>query len=120
MPVGITSHTMDVNVVACVHCATDFSAPFMMPSQKSASSTAPSETTPPEDAIDMVTSMGFAREQAIKALKATVSIIIQMFYRKCLRHAYSMLFPSVADLIIIVGTGISLEGAKHNIFRSVQ
>ena len=50
----------------------DFSTPFVPPSKKPKTSSGSKQAEPPEDAVAMVTSMGFTRDQAIKALKATV------------------------------------------------
>ena len=48
----------------------DFSAPFVPPQQQA---NQPASTAPGEDDIAMVMALGFSREQALKALKATVS-----------------------------------------------
>ncbi len=54
---------------------TDFSTPFEPPQPKSKSSAGP---TLSEDSIAMVMSLGFSREQAVKALKATVRIELSL------------------------------------------
>jgi uncharacterized UBP type Zn finger protein len=46
---------------------TDFALPFKVPGAKKSSS-----FTPNEEAVGIIMSMGFVREQAIKALQATV------------------------------------------------
>ena len=48
----------------------DFADPFVMPGAKKSTS---SSFTPNEEALMMIMSMGFTRDQGIKALKATVS-----------------------------------------------
>lgn len=48
----------------------DFGLPFEIPGAKKSSS-----FTPNEEALAMIMSMGFNRDQAIKALKATVSAL---------------------------------------------
>ena len=45
----------------------------MPPSKKTTISSSSAEAEPPDDIVAMVTSMGFTREQAVRALKATVS-----------------------------------------------
>lgn len=52
----------------------DFSSPFVPPASKAA--TTPTGSGPPEDAVAMVMALGFTRDQAIKALKATVSLSV--------------------------------------------
>ena len=57
-------HSKDYEIIS------DFAAPFVMPGAKKSSS---STFTPNEEALMMIMSMGFTRDQGIKALKATVS-----------------------------------------------
>ena len=58
-----------VNTIVYVSI-TDFGDPFVMPGAKKSSS---STFIPNEEALMMIMSMGFSREQGTKALKATVS-----------------------------------------------
>lgn len=54
----------------------DFASPFVPPGvAKKADNSKPS-FVPNEDGLAMIMSMGFSREQATKALKNTVSILI--------------------------------------------
>ena len=64
------SNPLDISVILCIlPYPSDFSAPFI------ALQTTPSTTSsgPDEGAVAMVMALGFTREQAMKALKATVS-----------------------------------------------
>ena len=51
----------------------NFSTPFVPPTKKTTTSSSSAEAEPPDDIVAMVTSMGFTSEQAVRALKATVS-----------------------------------------------
>lgn len=56
-------------------CApTDFANPLILPGSSGPGSTSAAAEPPPEDCVTTIVSMGFSRDQALKALRATVGL----------------------------------------------
>lgn len=51
---------------------TDFANPLILPGSSGPGSTSAAADPPPEDCVTTIVSMGFSRDQALKALRATV------------------------------------------------
>ena len=64
----------------------DFSSPFEPPRPAPTSGSGGGGSAPSEDNIAMVMSLGFTKEQAIKALKATVSVCVQFMEYQFTTH----------------------------------
>lgn len=52
--------------------STDFANPLILPGSSGPGSTSAAADPPPEDCVTTIVSMGFSRDQALKALRATV------------------------------------------------
>lgn len=52
--------------------STDFANPLILPGSSGPGSTSATVDPPPEDCVTTIVSMGFSRDQALKALRATV------------------------------------------------
>lgn len=50
----------------------DFANPLILPGSSGPGSTSAAADPPPEDCVSTIVSMGFSRDQALKALRATV------------------------------------------------
>lgn len=50
----------------------DFANPLVLPGSSGPGSTSAAADPPPEDCVTTIVSMGFSRDQALKALRATV------------------------------------------------
>lgn len=50
----------------------DFANPLILPGSSGPGSTSAATDPPPEDCVATIVSMGFSRDQALKALRATV------------------------------------------------
>ena len=50
----------------------DFANPLILPGSSGPGSTSAAADPPPEDCVTTIVSMGFSRDQALKALRATV------------------------------------------------
>lgn len=53
---------------------TDFANPLILPGASGPGSTSAAADPPPEDCVTTIVSMGFSRDQALKALRATVRV----------------------------------------------
>ena len=71
--------------------SSDFAEPLSVPG-----SGAKEKESVNEEAVGMIVSMGFTRAQAIKALKATVSIILR-HYRESWKYELNLLWFAVCN-----------------------
>ncbi len=80
--------------VPSFYISADFASPFEPPKPQSNTCTSASPSLS-EDSVAMVMSLGFTREQAIKALKATVSVIHNIFWDNQLLFYFTNNYASV-------------------------
>lgn len=73
-------------------CAADFTAPLVLPGCSSGAGTTPTESIS-EEHLETIVSMGFSRDQATKALRATVrtlKVLVSEAVHKPLSRTFKM------------------------------
>lgn len=82
----------------CVWLAADFAAPLVLPGSSSGPGSTPTESLS-EEHLATIVSMGFSRDQASRALRATViSLLIILHLQTCgplLKHSVSFNFSRI-------------------------